>query len=176
MEEKNNLTEKLKVFGLVVESQGLAYLSIQYATSLEVAFALAKLEFEKSNPEQFGEKNPLIGGKISLFTSKTMENLINEGSVWIDKMLDYKKKAEKDIKNTLKAPPKDPTPQALPLPKKKVQLDPAEVKNMLMKVIIEKKDLEKLNKNKHLFTKNDIKYMKDKISKPKKDSSLDKLK
>jgi len=169
--ENNKPIEIFKVYSLLLEAKEQIFLSIQYASSLEDAFAMAKLEYEKLNPTKQGLNNPLIGSKIWLFTIKSVTDLIH-GVVPIPREpMKFKRLKMDDIK------------KEQPIEEKEIQKEMIETikkssgikfnKNYLMKTIIETKDLRSLENNKDLLTKNDIKYIKDQIKK-KEDSPLDK--
>ncbi len=174
IDPETKIIENMKVFALVIEAEGTIFLSIQNAESLEEAFSLAKIEFQKTNPQMVG-KNPLVGGKIGLFTSKTVDEIVKEGFTKSQRIDEFMKKEEEHINEFNKAVKLMSTPSPLkPIktpqqPKPIQQLDPSDAKNMLMKVIIENKDLEKLKENKAIFSTSERKYMTEKIIKsPKK--------
>lgn len=147
-----------KIYSMLLEIRETFFLSIQYATSLEQAFNQAKLEFLRINPPVSGVDNSLLGSKIGLFTIKNIDQLIHENKVYDDRQLQKialrhhkieKKEEKKEIKK--------------PVEIKKVQLSQDDVKNMIMKEIITKKDKKILEEHKQLFNDNEIQYLTDKI-------------
>jgi len=172
---KNN-EERLvqpKVYTLLIESDKNFFLSVQYTYSLEEAFYLARLEFASQNPKRNGLPNTLDGAKINLFSIKTVEAL-NEGLAKIptggdnqvfkikedpaddpiDDILNFfDKMSPKDL---IKGQKKDVGVDGDTGPVDKSKLS----KNDLMKQIIDNKDIGLFNKNKHLFTSAEKKYIK----------------
>lgn len=151
---------KPKVFALLIEFMESSFLSIQYAYSLEEAFLMAKLEFEKENSKLgLAPLSSLLGAKVGLFVIKRFDDLVYE-----------KPKIPRlpDLREVKKAFDEFSTPvmPVLPIPNNKsiVEKKPSlTAKNTLMKEIVEKKDFEKFNQNKNLFTKAERKYIEEKI-------------
>ena len=59
-----------KIYAMILETKEVTFLSIQYASSLEEAFSMARVEFERTST-QFPKGHPmrnLSGAKINLFT------------------------------------------------------------------------------------------------------------
>ena len=136
-----------KVYGMLLESRETNFLSIQYAHSLEEAYVLAKIEFETILPERKGFNNPLIGSKIGLFSVKTIKELTTQPNQ-LDMLLRKQEmtKREKPNHNLITA-------------SEEVKTDPLSQKNVLMQEIIKNKDIEKLRKNKDVFTKSERDYI-----------------
>lgn len=157
-----------RVYGLILEIQTTLFLSVQYASCLEEAFALAKLDFERMNPVKniINVGNQFQTAKIGLFMSKTFDQLVDEHTAFINhKDLKTKPTAIKEFL---------PTPEEvmgkinkLEEDDKKQQLekDPVFLKNILMKEIIEKKDKKELKKNKDKLTIAEYRYIKQLINK-----------
>jgi hypothetical protein len=144
-----------KVYALLLKSPETIFLSIQYTYSLEEAFVLAKLEFEKQNPARTGWLNPLMGAEIGLFTIKTVRELTST--------------LRPPQNDTVMRKPEAPAPAAVnptqeppEVQKIKLLLTQKE-KNSLMKEIIDTKDLDKFQKNKQIFSDVEIKYIKGKL-------------
>jgi len=166
--EPNKIINAFKVYGLLLEAKEQVFLSIQLATSLEEAFALAKIEYETLNPTMKGLNNPFLGAKIWLFTIKTAKDLL-EGNTPMPKIPMALKRFKVE---------EEPVQKEQEIQKEMIKTIKESSgikfnKNYLMKKIIETKDLRSLENNKDLLTKNDIKYIKDQIEK-KDNSSLDK--
>lgn len=151
-----------KVYGLVIEAMDTIFLSIQYAYSLEEAFALAKFEFEEQVlTKKLASPNPLVGAKIGLFCIKSIKQLTSEPGWEYKKKLVEKKYSEeiekvseafKGINSEIKL--------IKTAPKIKLSEDP---KNKLMKQIIQNKDFEKFEKNRLLLTEYERNYIKDRL-------------
>lgn len=173
-----NNTKERKMYGLLLETMNpldlgaTIFLSVQYANSLEEAFILAKLEFEKSNPTKV---NSLVGAKIGLFTVKTIEVLNEEHKTLDARILEHKAlevaeaarwlKATKDLTSSLKPVIPGQILGTPIIPKEKPQEIPLSnvsmsQKNLLMKEIIDKKDPNLLEQNKLLLSKEEIEYIK----------------
>lgn len=159
MENKDKIT--LKLYGMLLEIKDTYFLSMQYAKSLEDAINQAKLEFIKINPPVPGAENSLIGLKLGLYTIKTIDTLMHESKTY-------------DFKRLRKVPLTQPKPiimdesvkePSLEAPIKKIEISPAEIKNMIMKEIMDKKDMKMLEQNKNIFNDNEVKYMKGHIKK-----------
>ena len=169
IDPETKIIENMKVFALVIEANGTVFLSIQNASSLEEAFSLAKIEFEKTNPQLAGT-NALVGGKIGLFTSKTVDEIVKEGFTKNERINEFLKKEQDNIRNfgkmlkNIKPLPLKPIETPIP-PKQDAQLDPGDVKNILMGLIVKNKDIEKFQENKKMFTKSECKYIEEKIMK-----------
>jgi len=153
------MENNLKIYSLLLETKDQIYLSTQYTGSLEDAYALAKLEFEVLNPTMRGDKNPLIGSKIWLFTTKTADELFRHEIRTPKSPMRFKRLKMEE------APTITQKPEVEDVSKKEggLKFD----KNYLMKKIIEDKNLKSLKKNKDLLTENDVKYVKDQIKKKK---------
>ena len=168
-----------KVYALLIESQKNFFLSVQYAYSLEDAFYLARLEFAEQNPPtKNGMPNTLDGAKIGLFTIKTVSKLTDDiekipsakgNSTYLIKDEGLEPATPEEIMDAVdKLFPIIPVTPALPkIPKVKEEVipklstDPGVIKNNLMGEIISKGDIGLYNKNKHLFTTAERKYIKE---------------
>ena len=150
-----------KVYGMLLEVGNTLFLSVQYAGTLEEAISQAKIEFSRLNPPQNGK---IEGFKITLFSFKDFEELIIENRNYKDIKLarieqtvhKHHKIAHEEKKEKVKKPPVEV---------KKIAADPKMLKNILMKEIIEKKDLEMFKRNKKLFTAPEAKFLKAKLKK-----------
>jgi len=152
-----------KIYSLVVESAEQFYLSIQYAESLEEAFALAKVEH--SMLSGVNNYNVFEGAKIWLFSITTIKSLIEKRN---ELRKEYKKVIGNDMEKIIKLEDKkdelledNKLKKTTEIIKKNIPID----KNKIMEKIIKDKDKTLLSKNKNLFTKNELKYIKEKISK-----------
>lgn len=163
--ETNERTTEPKVYGLILESKETVFMSIQYTYSLEEAFILAKLEFEKLNPHRRGVNNPLVGSKIGLFTIKSVEELTSSENMLIPEATEKVGEARKvleGISELMSAQGGTPGPENIP---EKIEPDPAPVsrkekKNTLMQQIVRAKDMSMFEKHKSLFTKAEKAYLK----------------
>lgn len=176
MQNKEQRVIEPKVFGLLLENQATVFLSVQYAYSLEEAFLLAKLEFEKQNPMRRGVVNPLMGAKIGLFSIKTVQELLNSPSLndLVDpKIMDEIGKIQEAANKTRDLPvPEDLSPDITkPISeifggqakKNKDKTSEISEKNSIMQKIVESKDKELFEKNKKLFSKAERSYLKERI-------------
>lgn len=144
---KKELTNT-RLYCLVVEGREYTSLSVQIARSLEEAFFLAKREFVNKNPHL---EEKLIGAKIGLFEVKELPELffgsslgnLTSPSIGI-------KKIEKN-----KISPYQPV---------EIKKDENLEKNKFIKFLIDNQNTEILEKNKNLFTDNEIKYVQEKIT------------
>lgn len=158
-----NKGEKLyRAYSMLLEIRDTLFLSIQYATSLEEAFNQAKLEFHRLNPPAAGVDNSLIGAKIGLFTIKSFDQMVHENKVYKERQLERIALKHRKVEQRAQLPIKE---IKKPVEIKKVQLDPAEVKNIIMKEIITKKDKKLLALHKTLFNTNEIKYLTEELNK-----------
>lgn len=151
------LTEP-KVFALLIEFGDTNFISVQSAFSLEEAFILAKLEFESIQEQMLEQRRiaPKTGvAKISLFASKTVYELNNPPEVNLTaeegerikrtvdtiKKIDEKEKKEKENN------------------KETIEKKNYREKNELMAKIIDSKNKDMLEENKHLLTESEIKFI-----------------
>jgi hypothetical protein len=156
----NNFKKQIepKVYALLLKSPETIFLSVQYAYSLEEAFVLSKLEFEKHNPTRTGFSNPLMGAEIGLFTIKTIRELMETNR---PPLTNTTKKVENVIPSPV-ATAMGPEPAEV----KKIKLLPTQAeKNILMKEIIDKKDLKKFRENKDVFSEVEVKYIRGELRK-----------
>lgn len=159
---ENKGTKLYRVYGMLLEIRDTFFLSIQYATSLEEAFNQAKLEFHRLNPPVAGTDNSLLGAKIGLFTIKEVDALVHENKVFKERQLErialkHKKVEQQEEKVKIES--------KKPVEVKKMQLDPGDVKNLIMKEIVTKKDKKLLELHKALFNTYETQYLVDEIEK-----------
>lgn len=152
MENKN------KFYGLLLEINELFFLSIQYAPSLEEAVGQAKFEFIKTNTQITDLKESLVAIRINLFTKKDLKQLIVEHKNFNNKdlekiFIEHKKTEKEKAKKLIKKP----------VEIKKIEITQEEIKNMIMKEIVTKKDKDLLKQHKDLFNDNERKYLIEKI-------------
>ena len=141
------------IYALILEGKGMMFLSIQFAYCLEDAFSMAQNEFLRQNPKLV---DTLQGAKISLFAIKSIDQLV--------------RKTEQTV---TPVPVVNASTQSKPIPKKPVvsvvvptpQKEEIKMvdKNTLMKQIIDSKSEELLNLNKAMFTKVELKFLRDKL-------------
>lgn len=162
-----------KIYSLLVEGRDYTFLSVQLAESLEEAFILAKKEFFKKSP---GSEESMLGARIGLFEIKEIPELffgqdiqqaINSSDIrQVVSAIDELKKGEvqkngelrnQDIKKKLDVKPSEGMTQEMR------SLE----KNKFIKFLIDNKNTEILEKNKNLFTENEIKYIQEKIAENK---------
>jgi hypothetical protein len=150
---------KPKIYSLVLENKDTSFLSIQVSHSLEEAYLLAKLEFEKLNINKPRFHGKMEGAKIGMFTTRLLEEIVMidnalhgiNGSIEIEE--EHLKEMEEIIKSieTDKVVEKPPT-------KEQVK-NPVTEKNQLMKQVIESKDIEIFNKFKGRFSRAEREYI-----------------
>ncbi len=154
---ENNNPKVYKVYGMLLEIRETLFLSIQYARSLEEAFNQAKLEFIRLNPPTVDGDNSLFGVKIGIFSIKNLNEMVHENKIYSEKRLQNialkHKKVEEKIEKQIRKP----------VEIKRVELKPEEIKNIIMREIVTRKDPEMLEKNKHMFNDNEMQYLKDKL-------------
>lgn len=182
MENRTKLVEK-KVFGMLIESSKTLFLSIQAAYSLEEAFFLAKLEFEKISPSKRG-LNDIVDAKISLFSSKTLTELDNTpetkdmtfGDLQPIKVNTREDEME-EVERLMRAFEGEPSgrmnrqnrkserkiPDAPVVPVEKRELTAEEAKNALMNLIIKSKDASLLDEHRKSFSASEIKYIEERL-------------
>ena len=138
---------KSKIYGVMLEIREKMFLSIQYADSLEEAFSLARLEFEILNKEDS------FGAKISLFTSKSPEQLIRENHTYGAR------------KKKLRSTKKEKLEGKIPFPKKAIKIEEPEwkKKSNTMQKLIDTNNLKAIKSKSVQFTKEERAYMRDKI-------------
>ena len=144
-----------KVFALLVEFNDVNFISVQSAFSLEEAFFLAELEFENIQKQIMGAggvKPENDMAKISLFSSKTIKELNDTLEV-------FSKPKEEDFRNTIKVIKKEEEKTLKKKKEKEKENKKKKDKNKIMKEIIDSKNKEKLEKNKHLLNKREIKFI-----------------
>ena len=175
--------EPKKVYALLLESPSTTFLSVQYARSLEEAFALAKLEFEQQHLGMVGLDNPLMGSKIVLFAIKEVKELTMSPNLLEKAQHDAKvmeeeayQRVEKERERDVEKFVKDYNPKDFEQPAGKtgmlkaltstgfkyIPLDGKEAKKTkseLMVEIIRNKDVEAFKKNRGLFTPAERKYI-----------------
>ncbi len=152
-----------QIYTLLLEGRGAMFLSVHMAYSLEDAFSMAQNEFLKQNPV-----NPAImqGATIKLFAIKTMNQLVLDPNIKpmmeTSPVVPVVQITQIPIKKDPMPPPPSLSPSLLPTTKR-ITKKPILNKNELMKQIIESKSEELLKSNQSLFTKAEIKYLKEKI-------------
>ena len=158
-----------KIYSLLVEGMDYTFLSVQLAGSLEEAFVLAKKDFFKKSP---GSEGSMLGARIGLFEIKEIPELFFGQEVQhaikssdIQQVIKSFRELEKnksqkneefknqDIKKELKV--------------RSLTEDVSYQKNKFIKFLIDNKNTEILEKNKDLFSENEIKYIKEKITESK---------
>jgi hypothetical protein len=149
------------VYAVIIEAGDATFLSLQLASSLEEAFAMARMEFARSTTMVSKGNTPLraiTGAKIGLFTIKSFSELTREATEF------------REVNKRVMAPEAAETPMQEPvLP----SLQPAETKqesptveteqqkkNALMKKILNTNDVKMFLENKKQFTKNEKAYIK----------------
>ena len=173
---RTKLVEK-KVFGMLIESSKTLYLSVQAAYSLEEAFFLAKLEFERIGPKKRGF-NDIVDAKISLFSVKSFTELENtpdtqamtpEDSqiIKVNTMEDEMAEMERLMRsfggesNGIRKP-LNKNSLVKPI-EQKVEPTPEDNKNALMHLIIKSKDSSLLEEHRNAFTESEIKYIEERL-------------
>lgn len=167
-----------KIYGLLIEFSETIFLSVQFAYSLEEAFALAKAEFERHNPsKRFGINYQLLGAKIGLFAIKSMNELVSAPKLNKPEISKIERAFDKlgglpapdDAMGksiiemlSLPVPHQENTIQKVE-PVKNVKKSRMEEKNRLMKLIIENKDKNLFEVSKSVFTKSERSYIEERI-------------
>ena len=145
---------------MLLEIGDTFFLTVQYVSSLEEAFNQAKLEFNRINPPAPGLENAVMGAKIGLFGIKEVDQMIHEHKVYdskkLEKIVQKHRNAEKIEHPEIKASKRK-------VEIKKIQLTQEEVKNMIMREIVNKKDKKIFEEHKELFNENERQYLTDKI-------------
>ena len=154
-----------QIYSLFVETKGVTFLSVQYATSLEEAFAQAKLEFVKTIEKTGAGKRAtsLAGAKIGLFTIKTVADMMKEADDFNeakDAMERQSEQLEKDVILIEESLKKIIHTRNEPDREEKVHN-----KNRLMKEIIETKDKGLYILNRSQFTKQEQAYIRAQLKK-----------
>ena len=139
-----------RIYTLLIEGDKYTFLSTQLAQSLEEAYALAKNDFIKKNPNNV---DAMFGAKIGLFEIKKIHELFFgvENKQLIDSIEEFKKAEDRGCDLTQSST-------------KKIEISE---KNKLMKFILDSKNKEIFEKNKNLFTETEVKYISDKLSENK---------
>jgi len=156
------MINKNKVYALLIEAPEAIFLSSQYASSLEEALVMAKIEY--GNINHLGNIEPLANSKISLFAIKTITKLMEDNKEFKKKVSlinNIEKNTSKETSIAVIEPIQTPTPVLKELSKEVKKLD----KNLLMKEIIEKKDIVAFKENKKIFSKNEQKYIEERLLK-----------
>lgn len=165
--ELKETTKQYKIYGLIIEVRDTVFLSVQYASCLEEAFAQAKLEFQKVNP-LLRSKVSINGAKIGLFTIKSVQELSEENFNFNINREAYDKIEQEEMKKSSNNSVKSPSIEKFLKPKEVMekiaqlangQNQDIENKNKLMKLIISQKNKELFEKNKSIFTANETQYL-----------------
>jgi hypothetical protein len=161
----------LKVFAMLIESNKNIFISVQFAYSLEDAFFLAKVEFEKQN-NPLGNKPLIEGAKISLFSVKGIDQMVSESEQRIDVGVNSTLSVQENKKKETPPGIIEDMDEVLGMVDDLLKSSEVEIskitmpkldKNSLMKEIIDKKDIGLFNKNKHLFSIGERKYIKERL-------------
>lgn len=158
MEQNRQITKENKIFAIVIEIRETVFLSVQYASCLEEAFAQSKLEFERINP-LIKPKLGSSGAKIGLFTIKSVEELTEENFNFNNNRAAHQKLEEEEMK------------KIIPGPSVKNFLNPAKVMEKIDKLVNESKEeisiikTENLKKEKNLLMAKILKEGNEKIFK-----------
>jgi len=177
-----NNNDGYKIYALLIKNRSSTFLSVQYATSLEDAYVLAKIEFAEQNPEE-AMKGIMEGATIVLFTHKVMADMVRENEKGT-RIMENLNSPIGDIPEIFKEMIEQQSVSAIKLTgaeadelkkklesfgigkelfKKEETIVEKETTNDLMLKIIKNKDISLLEKNKKKFTKAEIKYISDKI-------------
>jgi hypothetical protein len=152
-----------KVYGLIIENADSMFLSVQYAYSLEDAFAMAKLEFQKQNLSKLGFLNTSIGSKIGLFAVKELKDLLVDPKI-IRNNLEEKKNGLAKIFETFSEQEKIKTVETK---KEEDTISKKEkdqtTRSKLMKRIIEEKNKKLFDLTKLMFSKAECQYIEERI-------------
>ena len=162
-------TMEPKVYGLLIEFGETIFLSIQYAYSLEDAYLMAKLEFNKQNPHKLLVGNSLLGAKIGLFAIKTLKELTTTPKLAQIKEEDKAKEIAK-IFGSFEEIVKKENSVIIPNPEKtneEMQESIVEknkiIKNKIMSEIIKNKDKELFGRMRNMLTKAEQQYIEEHI-------------
>ena len=148
------------IYALILEGRGTVFLSIQFAYNLEDAFSMAQNEFIRQNPKV--SLDVMQGARINLFAIKTIDQLFSETHV-VDTP---KETGILQRGQAIKVPvPKPKVKEEIKEEVKEVSL----TKNELMHKIINDKDFKLLKMSTNIFTKAELKFLKEKLK-----ESLDK--
>lgn len=164
-----------QIYSLVVETEVTRFLDIQAAYSLEEAFYLAKMEYDR-RVHNGVTSSDLDGAKIHLFTIKTFNELArpNEEEVHtVVKQFNLGRVGKTTLKKVfdtieglakLSEAPEleiEPNPAGRKPSLVRQLLSPEEEKNALMQQIIKDKDVKKCEALKKSFTPAEYKYLKE---------------
>lgn len=159
-----------KIYGVILENKETVFLSVQLAPSLEDAFIQAKFEFERINPTQTINGNPMNGAKIWLFTVKTVDELIRETRAISEIQGADKIKIDewKKVAKNFETPPVKKINKKPKIEDIKSKQNPEEekrvLKNLLMKKIIDNKDKKAFEENIGIFTDHERSYIMERLS------------
>lgn len=188
MENNHEKTVVPKIYGILIESNKNFFLSVQYAYCLEEAFYLAKLEFIDQNAKLGKFASTLEGAKIGLFTTREIGSLAEDLTkiktkdvTSIYPINDEKSKGSDNIADEVideifdmlaeTAPPglqplkKQPVPKVNKpeLAEIKPQKTSIDIKNELMKSIIDNNDTALFRQNINKFTAAEKRYIQERL-------------
>jgi len=133
---------KPQIYGLLLDFPHTSFLSVQCAYSLEEAIVFAKLEFQKTE-ELANNSQPIGMAHVNLFAIKTFEELDIGGS---QRLQNFQPMVAKKIKPN----------KGADIPLNQIQT----MKNVLMKTIIDTRDVPMFKKYKSTFTLAEQKFIK----------------
>lgn len=166
---KTKIVVEPQVYAVLLEiTDGINYISLQCAYSLEEAFGLAKLEYEEQNAF-FRNNKPFPGAKVSLFAIKTLGELQHAPS--LKEVVNEKQKQLQGAVNDVfkvfnklsKVDQVSPEPQSVPESVPDPKIITKVEKNKLMKQIIADKDNKSFELHKVNFTEAERSYIKEKL-------------
>jgi hypothetical protein len=157
-QQQNTKQTSPSIYSLILEGKGITFLSIQFAYSLEDAFSMAQNEFIRQNPKASPEV--MQGARINLFAIKTIDQLFAKTKI-------IEKESEPGV-----LLPGQAIKVQVPVRRSRIKEGPKEVikevsltKNELMHKIINDKDFKLLKISTNIFTKAEIKFLKEKLKK-----------
>lgn len=161
-----------KVYAVIVESNDVTFLSLQYAESLEEAFTLARIEFARTTTMVSKGSIPpksLVGAKIGLFTIKGFEELKRETTEFRHVHSGAKQKFLEGLSEPEKAQTAAAEEGESPKKAQKSALTAEQRKNELMTKIIKNKNVKLYEENKKCFTAHEADYIQAQLKKQVKD-------
>lgn len=149
------LENRKKLYSLLLESKEIIFLSMQYASSLEEAATLAKLEYMRIHHLS---EDSLAGAKIGLYTIKTINEIVKES-----KNLNNIKQGMVSIARREGNAIFSPLAPVEEVKEEPVDKSAETIKNELMAKIIGEKNIQLYKDNKEVFTKSERLYLEDKL-------------